>query len=219
MTTIVERIRQIIEHKRFSERFFCMEIGVANGFLNKVKDVGSDKLNKILYKYPEINPVWLLTGKESMLIANNNQSDPRNISNSLSVSNGIPLVAETELRKFWNEEFSIQETAIKARYVVPKFKYRAIDFMVEVSDNGMFPKYSSGDILACAVIKEETFIQWNKPYVIVTKGQGILIKRIKKSVDEKTLLVISDNESYEPFEIPKSEIIGIAIIIGSIKLE
>lgn len=73
MTTIIGRIKQIIDYKRVSERFFCKEIGVANGFLSKVKDVGSSKLNKILYAYPDINPIWLLTGEGEMLRSDHDQ--------------------------------------------------------------------------------------------------------------------------------------------------
>ena len=65
---IVDRIRKIIDYKGISERKFCQEIGVSNGFLGKVSDVGSAKLMKILDTYPEINPVWLLTGKGEMTI-------------------------------------------------------------------------------------------------------------------------------------------------------
>ena len=64
---IVDRIREIIDYKGISERKFCQEIGVSNGFLGKVSDVGSSKLKKILDKYPEINPGWLLTGDGEML--------------------------------------------------------------------------------------------------------------------------------------------------------
>lgn len=64
---IIERIRQIIELKQISERQFCKEVGIANGFLSKVKDVGVSKVNKILYTYEEISPLWLLTGEGEML--------------------------------------------------------------------------------------------------------------------------------------------------------
>lgn len=64
---IIERIRQIIEYKGISDRQFCKEVGVANGFLAKVKDVGVAKVNKILYTYNDINPLWLLTGEGEML--------------------------------------------------------------------------------------------------------------------------------------------------------
>ena len=76
---VVERIKQIIDYKKISTRQFCIEVGVANGFLDKVKDVGSEKLLKILNTYPELSPEWLLTGKGKMLkeeVKEADQQDP-----------------------------------------------------------------------------------------------------------------------------------------------
>ena len=64
---VIDRIKKIIEYKEISTRQFCLKVGVANGFLDKVKDVGSEKLVKILYVFPDISPEWLLTGKGAML--------------------------------------------------------------------------------------------------------------------------------------------------------
>lgn len=64
---VIDRIKKIIEYKEISTRQFCLKVGVANGFLDKVKDVGSEKLVKILYAFPDISPEWLLTGNGAML--------------------------------------------------------------------------------------------------------------------------------------------------------
>lgn len=66
---IVDRIREVIKYKGISARSFYQRIGVANGFLDKAKDVGSEKLARIASEFPEIDPVWLLTGNGSMLKA------------------------------------------------------------------------------------------------------------------------------------------------------
>ena len=97
---IVDRIRQIIEYKEISARQFCLKIGVANGFLDKVKDVGSEKVAKILYAFPEINPEWLLMGEGSMLrspqanrtghvVVSNDFKGGTNHIGDISISNGI----------------------------------------------------------------------------------------------------------------------------------
>jgi hypothetical protein len=64
---IIDRIKEIINYKGISTHKFCIEIGVANGFFDKVKDIGSNKVLKILETYPEISPEWLITGKGEML--------------------------------------------------------------------------------------------------------------------------------------------------------
>ena len=65
---LASRIKQIIEYKGISVRKFCRETGLSNGFLDRVKDIGVSKLNKILSTYNEINPLWLLNGEGDMLI-------------------------------------------------------------------------------------------------------------------------------------------------------
>ena len=97
---IVDRIKQIIEYKEISARQFCLKIGVANGFLDKVKDVGSEKVAKILYAFPEISPEWLLMGEGSMLrppqanrtghvVVSNDFKGGTNHIGDISISNGI----------------------------------------------------------------------------------------------------------------------------------
>lgn len=132
-------------------------------------------------------------------------------------SKGAPLVSQDAMAGFGNAEFSIKEEDIQGKYIVPDFN--GIDFMIRVKGSSMYPKYSSGDIVACRIIQESAFIQWNKTYVIATREQGILCKRLRKSEMADHLLAVSDNKDYPPFDIPRVEITGIALIIGTIRLE
>lgn len=118
---------------------------------------------------------------------------------------------------FGSSDFAIREEDIQAHYIVPDFN--GIDFMIRVKGSSMYPKYSSGDIIACRKLHDSKFIQWNKCYVIATKEQGLLVKRIKQSPTPEALLAVSDNKEYDPFEIPKEEITGIALVVGVIRLE
>ena len=65
---IIDRILKFIELKGLSKNKFYIETGLSNGFLDKVKDVGVSKVEQILNAYPEINPIWLLTGEGYMII-------------------------------------------------------------------------------------------------------------------------------------------------------
>ena len=64
----------------------------------------------------------------------------------------------------------------------------------------------------------DLFFQWNKVYVIDTT-QGALIKRIKPGSDSEHVLIVSDNEKYDPFELHISAIHAVALVIGVIRLE
>jgi hypothetical protein len=62
-----ERILQFVEYKRISKSRFYKETGLSNGFLDKNNNPCVDKVEQIIYIYPELNPEWLITGKGSML--------------------------------------------------------------------------------------------------------------------------------------------------------
>lgn len=63
-----------------SMRAFDISISVGNGYTSKQykskASVGSDVLEKIIDKYPELNPLWLITGKGDMIIDPKSSSEP-----------------------------------------------------------------------------------------------------------------------------------------------
>ena len=71
METTLQRIKKFIDYKEISVRRFEEYIGMSNGsFASQLKNnktIGVDKLENILFIYPEINAEWLLTGEGSML--------------------------------------------------------------------------------------------------------------------------------------------------------
>lgn len=217
-TNIKERVLYFTDYKGFAKEKFFEELGVTYGnFKGKAKEkaLSSDVLAKIVSKYPELNPEWLLTGEGEMLKSETTKTET---SKEESVK-GIPLVNATAIGGYGNNVFSFKERDVKDYYVIPKFKHKQVDFMIEVEGSSMYPKYNSGDVVACRIIKERNFIQWNKTHVIATREQGIIIKRIKPSDTPNSLLMVSDNESYDPFNVPEEEIEGLAIVVGVIRLE
>ena len=218
MTNIKERVLYFIENQGEKKETFFEDLGMSYANFKGVQKksaLGSDKIDKILSKYPDLNLEWLFSGKGEMLKGGNTNTET---SKEESVK-GIPLVNATAIGGYGNNVFSFEERDVKDYYVIPKFKHKQVDFMIEVEGSSMYPKYNSGDVVACRIIKERNFIQWNKTHVIATREQGIIIKRIKPSDVPNSLLMISDNESYDPFNVPEEEIEGLAIVVGVIRLE
>jgi SOS-response transcriptional repressor LexA len=215
--TIKENILQYIDNQSIVKEDFYRKTGIsASNFKGSglKSEIGGDKIVKILTCYPNINSEWLLTGKGPML-----KADIPIAIVTKETNVGFPFVSVTALGGFGSNDFAIMQQDIKEYYVIPKFKHKKIDFMLEVEGSSMYPKYNSGDVVACTIIKESSFIQWNKAHVIATKEQGIIIKRLKKSDTEGSLIMVSDNKSYESFEVIKEDINGIALVVGVIRLE
>ena len=163
-------------------------------------------------KFPQISLNWILLGEGEML-----KSDDKPVAKQTDNPNeGIPLIPVEAMAGALTCDNTILEYECD-RYVIPMFK--GADFLIPVKGSSMYPKYSSGDIVACQrVDMNNLFFQWNKVYVIDT-NQGALIKRIKPGHDENHILIVSDNEKYDPFELPYSAIHAVALVIGVIRLE
>ena len=62
----VARIRAYIDSHGIKKSEFYLKTGLSNGYLDKVKDIGADKIEKILSAYPDIDLYFLITGKTAI---------------------------------------------------------------------------------------------------------------------------------------------------------
>lgn len=228
-----ERLEAIIAHYCDGKpTVFAKYIGVAPSTISSWLARDTYDYELLFAKCEEISPSWLLTGEGDML---KHTTPPKEQTKSreraemtqpiFSDNNApdnaprIPLVTQNAVAGFGNNNFAIQEADVKEYYVVPKFKYHQVDFMIEISGSSMYPKYNSGDVVACTILRDGAFIQWNKCHIVATREQGILCKRLMPSTSDDCLKMVSDNPNYPPFEVPKDDITGIALVVGVIRLE
>lgn len=198
-----------IKKKNISKTDFYKKTGLSNGFLDKGGSVTSANLETILNSFPEISLDWLVTGRGSML------RNELPVAHPAAVGEGIPLIPINAMAGAFAGEQRVLELECD-RYVVPAFK--EAEFLITVKGSSMIPKYNSGDIVACKRLPLDTFFQWNKVYVLDTE-QGPLIKRVKQGSSPDTITIHSDNPNYEPFELPRTCIYHIALVVGVIRLE
>ena len=191
---------------------FCRRIGKGESSLKDIiggkrSAPGYALLYAILSSDLGISPKWLMAGEGDML----NTATPSPSSHSLPL---IPLEA------FAGPGLpSYDDQRIEDFYTVTEFKES--DFLIRVKGDSMTPKYSGGDLVACKKIpmNETYFLQWGRVYVIGTRSQGIMIKRVRQAEDPAWITCVSDNPKYAPFDVPKEDIVSIALVNGAITLE
>ena len=231
MGTLLQRIQRIADNEGIKITALEKIIGASKGVLSRAISNGTDIQTKwiqsIVENYPHYSADWLLTGRGSMLKTDttplmgdqdsHKEEDDRPVAiHTDNPKEGIPLIPINAMAGAMMGEQTVMEYECE-RYVVPLFK--GAEFLIPVKGSSMYPKYSSGDIVACKRIPmTDIFFQWNKVYVLDT-NQGALIKRIKKGSDAEHILIVSDNKDYEPFELPIRCINNVAIVIGVIRLE
>ncbi len=242
MCKILNRIKEIVDNEHITIAALERTIGASKGVIYKAISKGTDIQSKwleaIVENFPHYSVEWLLTGTGEMLKEQREKpavvfATPKLISTDggsessfaalpevfSHTPGAIPLVSEKAVGGFYNEHFNVNEHDVLAYYVIPKFRHLAVDFMIEVFGDSMMPHLYPGDIIACSIIHTPQFIQWNKPHLIATREQGLIVKRLHKSAMKDCLLAVSDNKDYAPFDIPKSEIMGMARIVGVIHIE
>ncbi len=219
ISPIKQRILHFASTLGISKRDFYTKIGVSRGTLESKTGITEDVITKFFTTYPNVSIVWLMTGRGGML----SQTELSEATTDIPVAHhtddpkdGIPLIPLEAMAGELTGELPVLEYECE-RYVVPVFK--GADYLIPVKGSSMYPKYSSGDIVACQrVPMSNLFFQWNKVYVINT-NQGPLIKRIKPGNTPDHVLIVSDNEKYDPFELPLSAIYSVSLVIGVIRLE
>lgn len=132
---------------------------------------------------------------------------------------GIPLIPIEAIAGYGKGDVTVLDSEIRERYHVPEFSVRGVKYLIRVSGSSMYPKYSNGDVLACKPITDVSFFQWGKVYVLDT-DQGALVKRLYEGKNDDCIECRSDNkEHYPAFQILKTSIRSISIVVGVIRIE
>lgn len=190
---------------------FCRRIGRD---VSSLKDIIGGKrsapgyalLYSILSSDLGISPKWLMAGEGPML---NEQHQPKPTAHSLPLlpfeavaGPGTPVYEDERIENF---------------YQVSEFK--DCDFLIRVKGDSMSPHFVGGSLLACKKVVNAYYFQYGRCYVILTRSQGAMVKRIHPSDKDGCVKCVSDNVNYAPFDVPMDDIVSVALVNGAITLE
>ena len=214
----IDRLDKYITYKGLNDHQLTIETGLANGLLYKVRknicELTNRNVSLIAQHYTDLNEDWLRDGIGSMVEGQTDES-----MTSDDKQNGIPLVPLTVMAGFNGIDAPGSTVNDCEYYQVPLFEQAGAEFLISVSGMSMVPKYYVGDILACKKVKDSTFLQWGRVYVI-DSSQGAMVKRVQEDTENPDCIIcVSDNSDYKPFKLPKTEIRGMYMVIGLIRME
>ena len=219
---VKERLLAFLADIRWSQAKFERELGLSNGYVNNIRQsILPDKLQKIAQRFPALNITWLMIGDEygdeMYKIPKPGEAEKLEDKEHFPAYAGsIPLVQMEAIAGAGTPAY--EDVRDMEYYSVPAF-HNSSDFLIQVKGDSMAPKFTGGDIVACKKVESMLFFQWGRVYVLYTQSQGVMIKRIQPSEKEDFIKCVSDNEKYAPFDVPKSDIIALALVNGSISLE
>lgn len=195
--------------------------GVTRGILTQNNGINEENLARFLAYANDINPEWLLTGEGDMLKTKRPAASDSTLHESKIAKKEV-ISQETRPRIPFDAAAGSLSGALGSVLgnnceripLIPTFP--RYDFTIVARGESMEPQYMSGDELACLFIKEESFIQWGRAHVLDT-AQGIVVKRIYDNGPSITCK--SNNPAYPDFDIPKTDIYRIALVVGYLRIE
>jgi hypothetical protein len=120
MENLMHRLKQFIDLKGINISSFEKAIGMSNASFGKsLKNggtIGADKLENVLKKYHDLNPIWLLTGEGDILLNEYQEFD-----NKTRATNELLLKERLEM-------IEMQKTMIKMqKQIIDRLKQQVKD--------------------------------------------------------------------------------------------
>ena len=114
---IQERILQLLEKKEVTPYKFCKDLSFSMGYLDKRGAIGTDKYLNIIKYFPEISPMWLLSGEGDMLKSELNE---QKFSNNDKYTASLEKINALQEDKIANLEKTIKELNNKLQKTIAK---------------------------------------------------------------------------------------------------
>ena len=204
-------LKKFRKQNGISQQELASYLGVGQSFISQVES-GRSPLPESVFEKIKSNPDWTIYVDT---VENKGEITIKTDAPEQEKDGRIPLVPFEAVAGPGTMVFSDEQ--IEDYYMVREFK--SADFLIRVNGDSMSPKYIGGDLVACKAINDVLFFQFGRVYVLYTKSQGVMIKRVQPSKKEDCILCVSENEKYAPFDVPKEDITSVALVCGSISLE
>jgi putative phage repressor len=216
--TVKERIKKFIEAEKISISTFEKGIEVSNGYINSIsKNIGIDKLNLILEKYPKLNLEWLITGKGEMYkpslpVATITEVPKVEVIKPIRVEGRDLMPKVVVVDEEDNERIPLVPVYAQAGYLtgyddctyiekLPTYSLPNMDNgtyrIFQVSGLSMYPTLQDGSYVVGKFVDNWQHITSNRVYVVVTQYDGVIVKRVVNGIKKYgTLYCKSDNRDY-----------------------
>ena len=107
-----------------------------------------------------------------------------------------------------------EPSAIYKAMMIPGFE--DCEVALNVGGDSMYPELKSGQIVA---LKEwrESYIEYGHTYLVVTKHNHRMIKRLRRAADAEEVTCESANSLYDTFQIKRADILKLFLVKGHIE--
>ncbi|MDO4707456.1 MAG: S24 family peptidase [Porphyromonadaceae bacterium] len=244
MERVVDRFDRYMEMRGLNDNIVTKDLSLSIGTIGKSRKDGRDLSRKVVEQilnfYTDLEEVWLLTGKGSMLkeaapeVADKGEEATEGLVNLRVVhpseADGVttPRIVddgEPVGRPYYDVDFMggfgefIDSPNIYPSYYIDYKPFnREGVFWVNVVGDSMSPELRSGDAVALRPIERwAEFLFYDRIYAVVTQDGQRTIKRIRRSSEQECFRLVPINPEYDEQDIPKGVIRAVFEVLGGIK--
>jgi transcriptional regulator with XRE-family HTH domain len=216
MSIISSNIKFLRKKKGLTQQQFADEIGIKRSLVGAYEEDRADPKYDLLKKialYFEISVDDFINETINEKWAPKPKGNPANL-RILSISvdkednENIDMVPMKASAGYLNGYADPEYVAQLPKFYLPMFKqgtFRAF----EIKGDSMLPLVS-GTVIIGEYVENWNDVKPGDTYVVLSKSEGVVYKRIgNKYRDNKKLKLMSDNPTYEPYEISADDILEI----------
>ncbi len=231
MRNIVEKLQEYLNFKNIPVAAAEREIGLSNASLSKPfkakTTIKTDTLEKFLFTYNDINPMWIMDQSAQMLLQSENGhvSEPMKVYKTKKTKEAIIGIQEVPLYDL-EATAGLQELfdTGKAHRILDTIKIPNLpkcDGAIPITGDSMYPLLKSGDIILFKQTSVEN-IFYGEMYLVSVKidhwEEYVTVKYVQKSEKgEDFVKLVSQNQHHQSRDIHIQHIIAIAMVKASVR--
>jgi transcriptional regulator with XRE-family HTH domain len=210
-----ENIRFLRKKRGWTQEMFSKKIGIKRSLVGAYEEGRSDpRLNNLLKICDTFNiSLDNILKKDVSILSEKNYKKNENQGVkvlSITVDNSgdenIELINQKASAGYLNSYSDFEFIEQLPKFQLPFLNFSGTHRAFEIKGDSMLP-LTSGTIVIGKYIENIDYIKDGKNYILLTKNDGIVYKRVE--VLENELKLISDNKSYEVYNIDINDIIEI----------
>jgi transcriptional regulator with XRE-family HTH domain len=215
MVKVNENIRFLRKKRGWTQEMFSKKIGIKRSLVGAYEEGRSDpRLNNLLKICDTFNiSLDNILKKDVSILSEKNYKRNENQKVkvlSITVDNSgdenIELINQKASAGYLNSYSDFEFIEQLPKFQLPFLNFSGTHRAFEIKGDSMLP-LTSGTIVIGKYIENLDHIKDGKNYILLTKNDGIVYKRVE--VLENELKLISDNKSYEVYNIGINDIIEI----------
>jgi phage repressor protein C with HTH and peptisase S24 domain len=226
MMLSVSRLVEYIEYKQITKSEFYKATGLSNGYLDKVKDIGTEKLVSIISAYPDLDLKWVVTGQGKMI---SNESEAA----GMDITTVKKLKTDRRITSQAVPLYDIVATAgIVDLLADHKAKHVPIDYIkipnlpkcdgaLPITGDSMYPLLKSGDLALYKEVHDMDNIIWGEMYLIALSYKGddfFFAKYLQRGKKDGWINLVSYNQNHQAKEFPLDSVRALALIKATVRI-